>query len=82
MKSTISALVAEAIAKGHEYMMLVVKERRPLGPRELPERVRIVPGLYGRPVNERCGPETKPGRVDLVVEVSVADAQAWLRRRP
>lgn len=79
MKDAIAAVVAEAEAeaKGHEYMTIVIvgQPRRKRWPRA---RVQVAAGLRGSLVNEQ---DRAGGRVDLVVEVAVADAKAWLRRR-
>jgi hypothetical protein len=80
--TALHCLAAEARAKGHESMILSVSRplkrphKRP-SKRRQEERVRIAPGLYGRWV----GDIQEPGVDGHVVDVSVADVDAWLRRQ-
>jgi hypothetical protein len=75
----IRRLTAEAIAKGHEFMILSLagprkRQRRKRVPNSL---VTIAKGLYGR----WMGDIDEPGKTGFVVDVAVDDAKAWLKRR-
>jgi hypothetical protein len=70
-------LVLESQAKGHSSMILSVA--RPVGRRQKRaprERVQIARGLTGRWVGD-----LQDGREGHIVDVSVADVVAWLKRR-
>lgn len=74
----IRRLTAEAIAKGHTYMILSVsgpKRRRRL--RVPPKSIAVAVGLHGR----WMGDIDQPDKSWRIVAVKVADATAWLKRR-
>jgi hypothetical protein len=74
---TLRRLVAEAQAKGHSSMILSVS--RPALKRRSPRarvHVQIARGLTGRWVGD-----LQDGREGHIVDVSVADVLAWLKRR-